>query len=304
MCIGQESTTQEVARERWLEQRRSGIGGSDSARAVGLVPGRYRLWAEKSGLIEPEDLSDREWIRWGLRLERSVGEGFAEDTGREVEFHTPFTLLRHPERPWMIDTPDAYQYCPTRSGRGALQIKTAGQFKAAEWSDGPPVAYQVQLMHELEVTGCDWGTLAVLIGGQKLVWFDLDRHDRFIRAMVDQEAAFWELVTARRAPPVDGTEATAAALKALFPTDNGERVDLPAEADQWDTRLCELKEEIKQREAEKLLLENQLKAVIGEASIGVTPAGVAYTYNTITVNHKPQEAYTSSYRRLTRKAVK
>ncbi len=304
MCIGQEATAKDVARARWLEERKTGIGGSDSARAVGVVPGRYKLWAEKSGLIESDDLSDLEFIKWGNRLERAVAEGFSEDTGREVTFHPPFTLRRHPERPWMIDTPDAYQYSQERDGRGVLQIKTAGQFRADDWAEGPPVSYQVQLMHELEVTGCDWGTLAVLIGGQKLAWFDFDRHDRFIRAMVDQEEAFWQMVVDRQPPEVDGEQATAEALKRLYPHENGERVELPAESAEWDARLCELKEQLKALDAEKTLLENKLKAAIGEASIAVTPSGVLYTFKEITVQHKAKEAFSSSYRALKRKAAK
>ena len=70
-----------AARARWLEERKSGIGGSDAASAVGCDPYRdaLTLWSEKSGLIEPEDLSENEAVEAGNLLGGALGEGFGEE---------------------------------------------------------------------------------------------------------------------------------------------------------------------------------------------------------------------------------
>ena len=48
-------------REQWLKARQKGIGGSDAAAVLGLSPWKsnVRLWEEKTGLREPEDISDK-----------------------------------------------------------------------------------------------------------------------------------------------------------------------------------------------------------------------------------------------------
>ena len=53
-----------VEREAWLAGRRNGIGASDAPAALGISPFKSRgdLWAEKTGLVEPPDLSDNEAV--------------------------------------------------------------------------------------------------------------------------------------------------------------------------------------------------------------------------------------------------
>lgn len=53
--------------EEWLELRTKGLGGSDIGTALGFnsFKSPYQLWAEKTGLIEPEDISDKVAIQIG-----------------------------------------------------------------------------------------------------------------------------------------------------------------------------------------------------------------------------------------------
>ena len=46
-------------REEWLAQRLTGLGASECATVLGLNPFQspFQLWAEKTGVAEPEDLS-------------------------------------------------------------------------------------------------------------------------------------------------------------------------------------------------------------------------------------------------------
>ena len=54
-------------RDAWLDVRSHGIGGSDASVIVGLNPWKslVSLWMEKTGQIEPADLSDNEKVYWG-----------------------------------------------------------------------------------------------------------------------------------------------------------------------------------------------------------------------------------------------
>lgn len=294
------------AEATWLAERQTGIGGSDAAVALGLSKWKspYKLWAEKSGVVPAEDLSDREWIEWGNRLEGPIAEAFSERTGRKVTRWPQYQIVRHPDLPWMICTPDAIQEPNELGFKGLLQIKTTNAYSAKDWDDEPPMAYQVQLQHELHVTGHAWGSLACLIGGQKLVWFDMEVNEKFVKSMVAKEREFWGRVESGDAPPVDGSESTTAILKALHPTDDGESIALSAEADVWDQQLVETKTSLKELEAKKSLLENRIKAELGDATYGVLLDGTTYSYKKQTSNYPAKEARTASFRVLRRKQAK
>ena len=50
------------------------IGGSDAGTILGLNPWKspYTLWCEKTGLLTPEDISDKEAVWWGNYDEEGV----------------------------------------------------------------------------------------------------------------------------------------------------------------------------------------------------------------------------------------
>jgi putative phage-type endonuclease len=273
-----QSTTTHATRESWLIQRKNGIGGSDAAAAIGASPWKspFALWSEKVGLVESPDLSDNEAVEWGNRLEPVIAQAYAERSGRHVTVEPPFTIRTHPEYPWMLATLDATQGDDKR-GPGNVQIKTAGASHVHDWDEEPPLHYQVQVQHEMAVSGLRWTTLVVLIGGQKLRWFDIARNERFIVAMIAKEQAFWQKVTDEEPPEVDGSEQTAKVLGKLFPEDDGEAEVLPQESLDWDRELVEVKVELAKLEERKRLAENHLRLAIGAASMGILPDGTVYT---------------------------
>ena len=65
-------------REDWLAKRRTGIGASEAWR---LFSEPYALWAEKSGLVVPENIDDDERVKWGRRAEPIIIDAFREETG-------------------------------------------------------------------------------------------------------------------------------------------------------------------------------------------------------------------------------
>jgi len=261
-------------REQWLFERRTGIGGSDAATVMGCNPYKslYALFAEKSGLA-PEDDAESEAAEWGKRLEAAIAAKYADVTGRRVNLYgsTVPTIMRHPERSYMLGSIDADVACAEFDGAGILEIKTTGIHRADDWEEAAPLAYQVQLQHYFAVTGRRWGSFAVLIGGQKFKWYDVQRNDKFIATLEERCAWFWGLVERGEAPDIDGTESTAEALKALYPTDTGETIDLGAEAIEIVEQLEATKAELAVVEARKRELDNRVRAAMGAASYGIVP---------------------------------
>ncbi len=62
-------TARELTREAWLELRQGTLGSSEAAAALGedAYSSPFRLWAEKRGEIEREDIGNRRPVRLGRR---------------------------------------------------------------------------------------------------------------------------------------------------------------------------------------------------------------------------------------------
>lgn len=291
------STATTLNRDAWHEIRLTGIGSSDSAAAIGAHPfkTRFMLYAEKTGLLEAEDISGREEVECGTLLEPIVGVLFERRTERELKPWPQDTVVRHPFLDWMLATPDFEQVCPKR-GAGLLEAKTTSAYKSGDWDEAPPIWAQVQLQHALAVTGKEWGSLAVLIGGQRFRWFDCERNDRFVGALMERLEEFWAMVQSRTPPEVDGSLVTAKALARLYPSENGLAVQLPEESDAWDRERLSIAEEIRRLEARKTELDNKFRAAIGDASFGVLPTGKQYSLHIQT--RKAHEVKESTFRVL------
>lgn len=296
-------------REAWLKERQNGIGASDAAAALGICPwtSRFKLWAEKTGNAEPPSLDDNERAYWGLKLEGEILQGYQEKSGRQVIPEPNYKIRRNPNHPWMTATLDATQFelpeCgsdPRRRSGGAVDAKNVGYFPGKEWETEAPLHYQIQLQHQLAVGGFEWGTLTALIAGQKLIWYDMERNQNFIDAMIQKESEFWDLVQSNTAPDPDGSIATTDTLKRLYPVSDGRVICLPLGFEDLDQKLVGVKDSIKSLENDKRLFQNQIKAALGDATTGVLPGGGRYTFKSQTVNHKAAEAYASSHRVLRR----
>ncbi len=214
-------------REAWLDQRRKGVGGSDVAAIMGLSPyrGAYEVWAEKSGLIEAPDISDKPAVVWGNILEPVVGEHYAENhPDREVRRLN--AVCQSIKRPWAQASLD-YEVKDPDLGWGVLEIKTAGQRSEDKWEDGVPLFYQTQVAHYLSVTGRAFADVAVLIGGQDYREYRIMRDEDDIRSVEVAVDEFWQRVRTGEEPTADGAPGEAAALFKRYETVDGEVLDVP-----------------------------------------------------------------------------
>lgn len=68
--------------------------------------------------------------------------------------------------------------------------------------------------------------IVILSGGQKLVHFEVERHEPFIASLIEAERVFWEGVVAGTPPAVDSHPATSDVIKRLYPKSNGKTITL------------------------------------------------------------------------------
>jgi len=264
----------------WLELRNTGIGASDIAVVLGLSPWKtpFQLWAEKTGLRPPDDLSDNEPVFWGSRLESIIVEVFGERTKRPVL--RAGELLRSRAHPWALSTLDAW------TGEGGplwpLEIKTTSSRHADAWAEGPPDHYMAQVQQQLLVTGEERATVACLLGGQRLIWCDIEREERWINMILRHGAEFWRLVEERDPPAVDGSRATTEALNDLFPADDGAAIVLPEAMRETVEELAELRAHKRLAEDKIRECENTIKLALGRAPKGIFPGGLSVSWQSQT----------------------
>jgi putative phage-type endonuclease len=265
-------TTKAMPREEWLDVRKSGIGSSDAAAAVGLNPykSQLELWLEKTGRdaalpkIDPNDEESPAY--WGNMLEPIVASHYTKRTGNRVRRINAVLQHPNPDYPWMLANID-------REVIGAadvqiLECKTAGINGARLWKEGVPEYVVLQVQHQLAVTGKQAADVAVLLGGQHLEIHHIERDEILIKRLILLEAQFWQYVTSDTLPPVDGTESADRALRALYPEDNLQTVDFTD-----DLRMSALfadwlsvKQTISDHEKVEAKLKQTLQKAMGEAS--------------------------------------
>jgi putative phage-type endonuclease len=268
--------TQDLSRDDWLSIRRTGIGSSDAAAAVGLNPyqSQLALWLDKTGRAEgmpcpdPDDTTSPTY--WGTLLEPIVAAVYTKRTGNRVRRVN--AVLRHPSVPFMLANID-------REVVGArdvsiLECKTAGEFGARLWRDGVPEYVQLQVQHQLAVTGKQAAHVAVLLCGQALEVFRVERDDGLIGRLIELEARFWQHVQSDTPPAADGSESADRALRHLYPG-NGDTVDFSDDRRLSATfaDLVAVRAEIEARQAIEAQLKQTIQQAMGDATRAVFETG-------------------------------
>lgn len=272
-------------RAAWLEWRRGGVGGSDVAALLGLsnYASAVSVWCEKVGLIPGKDTTPRQ--RVGQVLEPAIAVLFHEHTGLYVAGEQTWCQSR--ESPWarctvdgfVADTPDheAADMDALEWPLGTHQIKTD---RAFGW-DEVPVNIRAQCVWEMGVTGMRHCWLSVLHGGFSFEVYEIPWDDDAAadwKLMLERAELFWSHVLDGTMPQIDGSEATADVLRALYPNHEvGVTADLDGLADIIVER-AELKDAAKRVKDRLDTIDNELKARLGDAEVGLLHGVPAFTY--------------------------
>ncbi|MBJ2305606.1 MULTISPECIES: YqaJ viral recombinase family nuclease [unclassified Pseudomonas] len=273
-------STKELPREDWLAVRKQGIGSSDAGAAVGLNPykSQLELWLEKTGRdatlpkIDPHDEESPAY--WGNVLEPIVAWHYSKRTKNKVRRINSVLQHPNPKLPWMLANIDR-EVIGTDDVQ-ILECKTAGINGARLWKEGVPEYVQLQVMHQLAVTGKQTADVAVLLGGQHLEIHRIERDEQMIARLIELERKFWTYVETDTPPPADGSASAEAALRCLYPEDNGQTVDFSSRAGLAAAYL-ELKA-VRQSIGEKETREAQLKQILLQAMGEATRAEFSSGY--------------------------
>lgn len=144
-------------REEWLQHRRKYIGGSEISCVVGLNPykNNYELWEEKVGLREPEDISDKSFVRYGTEAEEHLRALFALDFPQYQVDYIENNSVLNSRYPWAAASLDGMLTEKETGRKGILEIKTTNILQSIQkekWNHQVPSNYYAQVLFYLAVT--------------------------------------------------------------------------------------------------------------------------------------------------------
>lgn len=242
--------------------RKVSIGSSDAAAVLGLSRWSTPLhvWAEKTGQIVPDDISDRVSVKLGNKLEQTVAELFMEETGKVVNrVNEPQVHAKYPFLTCQIDRRVV--------GEDALlECKTASAWKAKEWAgEEIPQEYIIQVYHQLAVTGKKHAYIAVLIGNQDFIWKEIKRDEKIINEIVAKEVHFWNTFVMPKVMPGQITANDSETLFNLFPNAKPVTVELTDETTKLIEQRNAMIQDVEALEKQIDQAENEIKAQMKDA---------------------------------------
>lgn len=220
-------STKDMSHEEWLAARNKTIGGSDAGALMGLNPYKsaYALWAEKTGKIIPEDISDNETVRLGNDLEDYVAKRWEDKTGKKLRrdnhiiYNSDYPFA-HANIDRDVVGEDAGFEAKTTSNWEYIKLLEQGKI---------PDTWYAQVVHYLMTTGKQRWYLGALAFGRGFFDVTIERDEAEIQALAGVESTFWDKVITCTPPDVDGEESTLSALRTIFKdSDPGSGADLTA----------------------------------------------------------------------------
>jgi len=192
--------------------RRRLIGGSDARIIMGDDEAALvRLWREKRGEVEPEDLTANLIVQLGTVTEHLNRHWYERSTGQVVT--EVQRQVFHPVKRWMAATLDGVV-----EGTGAV-------FEAKfmlPWSFSEEAAaekHMPQLQHNMWVTASRTAVLSIITGGGKWVEMTIPADPLYQHLLLTAEKKFWRCVETGEAPHLFGVEPARPKIEAIRTVD-------------------------------------------------------------------------------------
>lgn len=249
-----------------IENRSGYIGGSDIGTIMGVNPWKspYTLWAEKTGLVQPDDISDNDAVWFGVKEEDIIAERFTMKTGLKVrKSNYAYGCLEFPFLKGHVDR-------LASKGKWGLEIKTTSSWNKTKYDEGEvPESHWWQCQFYMFVTGYNMWYLATKRDNRFYIT-KIARDEEAITRMLITCREFWEHVQSGEPVEIDGSDSTKDTLEKMYPEDHqGEVVDLEKQEDTL-LALLEIGSQEKNLKELKTKYQNEIKAVLGEAERGET----------------------------------
>jgi putative phage-type endonuclease len=193
----------QMARETFNKEifahRRGFIGGSDARIIMGRDEAAlFRLWREKRGEAEPEDLSANLIVQLGTATEELNRMWYERNSGRRVR--DVQRRVKHSAIPWMAATLDGI----VEGTEAVFEAKFMLPWSFSE--EGAAEKYMAQLQHNMWVTHLRGSILSIITGGGKWVEITIPMDPLYLSVLVSAEKKFWRCVQTGEVPHLINAE--------------------------------------------------------------------------------------------------
>jgi len=247
-----------------LEMRRSMITASDTYVLAGEgYSDQSPLQVYLSKVSDSPGWQGNVYTRIGEMLEPLLMDLLAEQRGLTL---TQGTTERHPIIPWLGATPD--RNVVDEKGRRYAVVEGKAVMNprsAAAWETMPPDRVVIQATIQMLVARVRVAYVPAIVLGDFRIWeLELD-NENLGPALLEMDEEFWTThVVPRVPPPPDATEASARALRELYPRVKGGLVRASQEVEEAAREWFAADRQLTEIAARQLAAENLLKAAIGE----------------------------------------
>ena len=185
--------------EKILLDRRRFIGGSD-ARVIMSTDetALIRLWREKRGEAEPEDLSDNLIVQLGVATEALNRTWFERHTERAVTEVQRW--VQHPVHRYLAATLDGF----VNDLDAVFEAKFMLPWSFSE--DAAAEKHMAQLQHNMWVTNARSAALSIITGGGKWIEMTIPAEALYQHFLMTAERRFWRCVQTGETPCPYGVE--------------------------------------------------------------------------------------------------
>jgi hypothetical protein len=194
---------QSTAKTRQIRIKAAGpryfIGGSDAPVIMGADEAALlRLWREKRGEVEPDDLSGNLVVQLGVATEELNRRWYQVNSGQVLTDIQ--RRMWHPALRWMAATLDGRVEATGAVFEAKFMLPWAFSEEAAAEK------YMPQLQHNMWVVAARSAVLSVITGGGK--WVEIVTHadPLYQHLIVTAERKFWHCVESGEAPRLFGVE--------------------------------------------------------------------------------------------------
>src|SRR5690242_2133000 len=248
------ATLRDSRKTKKASERRYFIGGSDARIIMGEDDAALlRLWREKRGEIEPEDLSGNLIVQLGSVTEPLNRHWFERNTGQviiEVQ-----RQVFHPVKRWMAATLDGMVEATGAVFEAKFMLPwTFSEEAAAE-------KHMAQLQHNMWVTASRTAVLSIITGGGKWVEITIPADPLYQHLLLTAEKKFWRCVETGETPRLFGIEPPRPRIEAVRTVDmSGSNAWAEFAALFRDTRQAVAEHEGAKSELKKLMPEDAKEA--------------------------------------------
>ena len=166
-----------------------------------------RLWREKRGEIEPEDLNDNLIVQLGRVTEDLNRRWYERNTGQAV-IEVQRQVV-HPVKRWMAATLDGM----VEATGAVFEAKFMLPWAFSE--EGAAEKHMPQLQHNMWITASRMAVLSIITGGGKWVELTIHADPLYQHLLLTAEKKFWHCVQSGETPRLFGIEPPRPRLEAV-----------------------------------------------------------------------------------------